>query len=153
MSDLHAALFQFHLLHGAVNRPAALFAAGNLQSRLCEAISRIKCIATKSTRPKLACKQFHRSSMNRFSSVVSNLPTAQIELFALLSRYLGGTKVISKIRPSRVSYPISRNRLQPAHRFLQKRCRRHEVAGKAGIKRLDNAVNQSHVMEMREPAQ
>src|SRR5438874_12524244 len=99
MSGLYAVLFQLRCLHGAVNRPATLLAAGNLQSRLCEAISRIKRSATKSTRPKLAYKQFHRSGMNRFSSVVSNLPTAQIELFALFCRYLGGTQVISKIRP------------------------------------------------------
>src|SRR5947207_7383492 len=150
MSDLHLVLFQFGFLRGAVNRSTAPLAAGNLQSRLCKAVSRIKCVAAKTTGRKLSGKRLHRPGVNRFSAVVGNLPTAQIESLALFRRYFRGTQVISKIRSPRVSYSIFRNCLQPAYRFLEKRCRRHEIAGKTGIKRLDDAVHQPHVMEMRE---
>ena len=150
---LNSIMFERLCLHMAVHRPGTFLSPGNLQCRFRQPISRIKCAPAKAAWSKLFCKLLYRSGMDRFRAVVNNFPTAQIQPVTLIWRNLCGTQLVSKIGPSRVRYPVPRDCIQPAERLLQKSRWRHEIAGNSRIERLDNSVNQSHVMEMRKPAQ
>src|SRR5436853_1858615 len=90
---------------------------------------------------------------HRLCAIVSHAPTAQVEQRALLSIDLAYTQFISEIRAAAMRHSIARNCVEPSKRVLEKSRRRHQVTRKSHIERLNDAVNQPHIVKVRQPCQ
>src|SRR5262245_11885488 len=134
-----------------INRFGTHLPAADDQSRFSHAITRIKIPRLKTARLEPLRETFHRFAVYGLSPVVCRSPTAQVQRRALIRADLPNAKVICEVRCAAMCAAVFRNSGEPSNRGLKKRCRRKQHTGITGEDRLQDAVNESHVVEIREP--
>src|SRR5581483_11399297 len=85
-------------------------------------------------------------------TVVSRIPTAEVESFALLWSNLASAQFIGEIGASTNMSLVARNGLEPPYWTLKKGVGRHEETPTSYIHRLDDSVGKSHIMEGWQPS-
>src|SRR6185295_13373715 len=126
-------------------------ASGDFQRGFSQTIRGIEGSGLKTAGRKRRGKIFESVFAHRFSAAESDCPSAQVEALPLLGRNLPQAQLVGEIRPAAVSHPVAGNCFQPAERALKKRGRRHYERAKALEHRLNYAVDQAHVVEVRQP--
>ena len=138
---------------GADNWRFCAAAARDFQRRFRQAICRIERFPAKAALTKLVCKAPQCFKAHRLGAVISYAPTAQIESCALLCVYAAQAQVVSEVWAACMRDLKARDGFQPAQWLLKKRGRRHDDDRESSIERLDNAVDQTHVMKMWKPCE
>ena len=88
---------------------------------------------------------------DRFRAVVGVAPTAEIEGGALRRSDPAHAQVVGEVGSAATGRPVPRNGPQPPDRSLQERGRRHQVGRAPAVDGLQDAVDQPHVVDDREP--
>ena len=92
-----------------------------------------------------------RIRTHRLRAVERGAPRREVEGSAFLRRRAFDAEIVGEVRRTAQRCPVARHRLEPEHRALNEARRRHEDCGQSGVDWLDDAGNQPHVVERREP--
>ena len=103
-------------------------AAGNDQRRFGQPVAWIGRAGTEAARGEGLGKALQRVGADRFSAVVGDAPTAQVEAGALFGRNPARAHVIGEIGAAADSGVVARDGLDPSQGALKKGLRRHQNA-------------------------
>src|SRR5713226_10000626 len=131
------------------NRRGFLFASGNDEGCLGQAIAGIKGFSTEAAALESRCETLQSGGTNRLSAVKCYLPTAQVEGCALFGTDPANAKVVGEIRSPAGGGAVTGDGLEPIERSLQKRHWRHQRARKSCIEGLQHPADQPHVVVRR----
>ena len=94
-----------------------------------------------------------RIRMDRFCAATGDRPCTQVSLPLRLLPVGPETRFIGEIGSPAVRNGKSRHRFKPPQRSPKKRDGRHQIGGNTCIKRGDDSMQQSIIMEIRQPAE
>ena len=92
-----------------------------------------------------------RLGPHRLRAVEGQRPAGEIEARPLFGRRLPHAQLVGEVRPAADRGPILRDRLQPPQRLLQEGHGRHEHVELAAVERHEDAPDEPHVVEARQP--
>ena len=135
----------------SARRAGAVAAARHEQGSLGQAVAWPECGRPKAALGERGGEPFQGFPPDRFRPVVGVAPATEIQGCALLGPDPANAQVVGEVRGAAASRPVSGNRSQPPERSLQESGRRHQIGRTPAVDRLQDAVDQPHVVDDREP--
>ena len=133
------------------DRLLELHAACHHERALGEAVARVEGLATEATHREGLAEGLDRLGPHRLGAVEGKRPARQVELGPLFGRGLPHAELIGEVRPATDRRAVAGDRLQPPQGPLQERDGRHQHVELAAVQRDEDAADEPHVVEARQP--
>src|SRR6266542_3567888 len=121
------------------------------ERRLGQAVARVERLLLKTTAGERVNEALQRGGAYRLCAIECDVPRRQIQPNALRGRDPLDAYVISEVGTSADRGPLAGDRLQPARWSSQKGHGGHQCNRKAALDPLQDAADQTHIVERRQP--
>ncbi len=126
-------------------------AARDHERGLGEAVAGVERAGVEAADREGAREAVQRLGPNRLGAIEGDAPGAQVQAGVVGARDLARAEVVGEVGSAARRALIAGDRLQPAHRALQERHRRHQHARRPDVHRLEHVPDQAEVVVDRQP--